>query len=170
MAKNAKTAFDFEQRLVEGLQPKFDGEMVLLQKLKADETGKPDAKIMLWDMRYYKNVLKKTKYQVDTSKLKVFFELDNVLNGMFGIFEEIFGLKIEAVEPGYKWVDDLRLYAITDSISGDPLGLIYMDLYPRENKYGHFAQFGVTTGKLLNTGVYQRPVVALIVNFPPAET
>ncbi|NOY17288.1 MAG: Zn-dependent oligopeptidase [Gammaproteobacteria bacterium] len=168
MAKTAKTAFDFEQRLVQGLQPKFDDEMVLLQKLKADETGNPDAKIMLWDMRYYKNILKKTRYQVDTSKLKVFFELDNVLNGMFGIFEEIFGLKIEAVEPGYKWVDDLRLYAIIDSASGDPLGLIYMDLYPREDKYGHFAQFGVTTGKLLNDGFYQRPVVALIVNFPPA--
>ena len=168
MAKNAKTAFDFEQRLVQGLQPKFDEVMALLQKLKADETGNPNAKIMLWDMRYYKNILKKTEYQVDTSKLKVFFELDSVLEGMFGIFEEIFSLKIEAVEPGYKWVDDLRLYAVTDAVSGDPLGLIYMDLFPRENKYGHFAQFGVTTGKLLDDGVYQRPVVALICNFPPA--
>ncbi len=168
MAKNSKTAFDFEQRLVEGLQPKFDEEMALLQKLKADETGNPDAKVMLWDMRYYKNILKKTKYQVDTSKLKVFFELDRVLEGMFGVFEEIFSLKIEAVEPDYKWIDDLRLYAVTDAVSGDPLGLIYMDLFPRENKYGHFAQFGVTTGKLINDGVYQRPVVALICNFPPA--
>jgi len=168
MAKTAKTAFDFEQRLVQGLQPKFDQEMALLQKLKASEIGKPDAKIMLWDMRYYKNILKKTKYQIDTSKLKVFFQLDSVLKGMFSIYEEIFGLKIEAVEPGYKWVDDLRLYAISDSNSGDPLGLIYMDLYPREDKYGHFAQFGVTTGKLLRDGIYQRPVVALIVNFPPA--
>ncbi|MFW2440474.1 MAG: M3 family metallopeptidase [Arenicellales bacterium] len=168
MAKNAKTAFDFEQRLVQGLQPKFDEEMAQLQKLKADETGNPDAKIMLWDMRYYKNILKKTEYQVDTSKLKVFFELDSVLEGMFSIFEEIFSLRIAAVEPGYKWVDDLRLYAVTDAVTGDPLGLIYMDLFPRENKYGHFAQFGVTTGKLLNDGVYQRPVVALICNFPPA--
>jgi thimet oligopeptidase len=168
MAKNAKTAFDFEQRLVQGLQPKFVEEMALLQGLKADETGNPDAKIMLWDIRYYKNILKKTKYQVDTSKLKVFFELDSVLEGMFGIFEEIFSLKIEAVEPGYKWVDDLRLFAVTDAVSGDPLGLIYMDLFPRDDKYGHFAQFGVTTGKLLNDGVYQRPVVALICNFPPA--
>ncbi|MEA1890059.1 MAG: M3 family metallopeptidase [Pseudomonadota bacterium] len=168
MAKDAKTAFDFEQHLVEGLQPKFDEEMALLQKLKADETGKPEAQIMLWDMRYYKNILKKTKYQVDTSKLKVFFELDRVLAGMFGVFEEIFSLKIVAVEPGYKWVDDLRLYAVTDAVSGDPLGLIYMDMFPRENKYGHFAQFGVTTGKLHNDGVYQRPVVALICNFPPA--
>ena len=61
-----------------------------------------------------------------------------------------FVLKIEAIEPGYKWIDDLRLYAVTDAETGDPLGLIYMDLFPRENKYGHFAQFGVTTGKLLD--------------------
>ncbi|GBE06961.1 oligopeptidase A [bacterium BMS3Abin11] len=168
MAKTAKSAFDFEQRLVVGLQPKFDKEIALLQKLKANETGNLDTKIMFWDVSYYKNILKKTKYQIDTSKLKVFFEMNRVLKGMFGIFEDIFGLKIEAVEPGYKWVDDLRLYAVTDAVSGDPLGLIYMDLFPRENKYGHFAQFGVTTGKLLKDGVYQRPVVALIVNFPPA--
>lgn len=119
-------------------------------------------------MRYYKNKLKKTQFQVDTEKLKVYFELDNVLKGMFGIFEEIFRLKIEAVEPGYKWIDDLRLYAVTDSETGEPQGLIYMDLFPRDDKYGHFAQFGVTTGKLLKSGEYQRPVVALICNFPPA--
>jgi thimet oligopeptidase len=142
--------------------------MALLQKLKAEETANPDAEIKLWDMRYYKNKLKKTRYQVDTEKLKVYFELDNVLSGMFDIFEEIFRLNIEAIEPGYKWVDDLRLYAVTDAETGDPLGLIYMDLFPRENKYGHFAQFGVTTGKLLSSGEYQRPVVALICNFPPA--
>ena len=105
---------------------------------------------------------------MDTDKLKVYFELDRVLKGMFGIFEEIFQLKIEAADPGYKWVDDLRLYAVSDSDTGAPLGLIYMDLFPRENKYGHFAQFGVTTGKLLSSGLYQRPVVALICNFPPA--
>ena len=168
MAKSAKTAFDFATRLVEGLEPKFQAEMALLQKLKAEETANPDAEIKLWDMRYYKNKLKKTRYQVDTEKLKVYFELDNVLSGMFDIFEEIFRLNIEAIEPGYKWVDDLRLYAVTDAETGDPLGLIYMDLFPRENKYGHFAQFGVTTGKLLSSGEYQRPVVALICNFPPA--
>lgn len=168
MAKTAKIALDFETRLVEGLEPKFQAEMVLLQKLKAEETGNPDATVKLWDMRYYKNKLKKTHYQVDTEKLKVYFELNNVLSGMFDIFEEIFRLNIEAVEPGYKWVDDLRLYAVSDSETAEPLGLIYMDLFPRENKYGHFAQFGVTTGKLLSNGEYQRPVVALICNFPPA--
>jgi thimet oligopeptidase len=167
MAKNAQTALDFEQHLVAELQPKFEAEMALLQQLKVEETGDPQARIKLWDIRYYKNKLKKTRYQVDTDKLKVFFELDTVLNGMFGIFEEIFQLKIEQVDPGYRWVDDLRLYAVSDANSGEPLGLIYMDLFPRDNKYGHFAQFGVTTGKLLADGTYQRPVVALICNFPP---
>jgi thimet oligopeptidase len=168
MAKTAKNALEFEQRLVNGLQPKFEQEMQLLTELKAADTGNPDAVLNLWDIRYYKNRLKKTRYQVDTDKLKVYFEMDRVLNGMFAIFEEIFQLKIERVEPGYRWVDDLRLYAVTDANSGDPLGLIYMDLFPRDNKYGHFAQFGVTTGKLLENGYYQRPVVALVCNFPPA--
>jgi thimet oligopeptidase len=39
-------------------------------------------------------------------------------------------------------------------------------MFPREGKYHHFAQFGIIEGKLLPDGKYQRPVCALICNFP----
>ncbi len=168
MAKDAATAYAFVESLSAGLDEKYQTEIETLRKMKAEETGNSDAVLNIWDRRYYENQLKKTKYNVDSDALKVFFELDRTLDGMFRIFEENFALKIEEVEAPYKWVDDLRLYAVSDSGTGDPLGLIYMDMFPREGKYNHFAQFGVTTGKLLADGTYQRPVVALICNFPPA--
>ena len=61
----------------------------------------------------------------------------------------IFGLKFERVEPPYKWVADLQLYAVSDAKTGEPLGLFYLDMFPREGKYNHFAQFGIIEGKLL---------------------
>ncbi|WP_456377026.1 M3 family metallopeptidase [Thiolapillus sp.] len=167
MAKNGKTARDFLQNLSSGLAPKFEQELATFTRLKAAETGKDEAKLYYWDIPYYKNQLKKNRYQIDTEKLKVFFELENTLSGMFSIFEELFGIKIQSVEAPYKWVDDLRLYTVTDASSNAPLGLIYMDMFPREGKYNHFAQFGITPGKRLQNGKYQRPVVALVCNFPP---
>ena len=167
MARNGRTAWRFLQELSEGLAPKFKAELATFRELKAKETGNPDAVIHTWDVPYYKNQLKKRRYDIDTTALKIYFELENTLQGMFGIFEELFGIRIQPVEPPYKWVDDLRLYAVTDAASGAPLGLIYMDMFPREGKYNHFAQFGITPGKRLGDGSYQRPVVALVCNFPP---
>jgi Zn-dependent oligopeptidase len=86
---------------------------------------------------------------------------------MFNVYQHIFGLKFERIEPPYKWVDDLQLFAVTDSVTGEPMGLFYLDMFPREGKYNHFAQFGIIEGKRLADGRYQRPTVALICNFPP---
>lgn len=167
MAGNGKTALDFLQDISTGLAPKFEQELATFTKLKAMETGNSNAQAKYWDIPYYKNQLKKNRYQIDMKKLKVFFELENTLNGMFAVFEELFNIKISSIEAPYKWIDDLRLYAVTDAASGAPLGLIYMDMFPREGKYNHFAQFGITPGKRMPDGNYQRPVVALICNFPP---
>jgi thimet oligopeptidase len=85
---------------------------------------------------------------------------------MFAIYQNIFGLKFDPIDPPYKWIGDLQLYAVSDSDTGEPLGLFYLDMFPREGKYNHFACFGIMEGKLLPSGKYQRPVVALICNFP----
>jgi Zn-dependent oligopeptidase len=166
MVKNAATAIDFLQKLKTGLQPKFDAELNEFRKIKVKETGDANAQINIWDWRYYSNQLKKEKYTVDAELLRVFFPYQRVLDGMFTIYQNIFGLKFESVDAPYKWIGDLQLYAVSDSKTGEPLGLFYLDMFPREGKYHHFAQFGIIEGKLLSTGKYQRPTVALICNFP----
>ena len=169
MAKNAKTAIDFLEKLKTGLQPKFDAEVAELQKLKARETGDPKAVIKYWDWRYYSNELKKEKYTVDAEQLRVYFPYDRALQGMFDIYQKIFGLTFEEIEAPYKWVDDLKLYAVSDSKTDEPLGLFYLDMFPRDGKYNHFAQFGIIEGKLLPNGKYQRPTISLVCNFPPPD-
>lgn len=167
MAKNGGTALDFERKLARGLQPKFDAELAEFRQLKAKETGDPNAQIHLWDWRYYAEMLKREKYTVDTEALRVYLPLDRVLDGMFRIYQRIFGLQFERIEAPYKWVDDLQLWAVSDSQTGEPLGLFYLDLYPREGKFNHFAMFPVIDGKRLADDKYQRPVIALVCNFPP---
>jgi thimet oligopeptidase len=63
-------------------------------------------------------------------------------------------------------VTDLQLYAVSDAQTDEPLGLFYLDMFPREGKYNHFAQFGIIAGKRLSDGTYQRPVCSLVCNFP----
>ena len=169
MVKNATTAIDFLERLKTGLQPKFDDELAEFRKIKVKETANSNAQIQIWDWRYFSNQLKKAKYDIDAEQLRVYFPYQRVVDGMFSIYQRIFGLRFERVEAPYKWVDDLQLYAVSDAHSDEPLGLFYLDMFPREGKYNHFAQFGLIGGKLLPEGTYQRPTVALICNFPSAS-
>jgi len=169
MAKTAARAEDFLEKLKAGLQPKFDAEIAEFRALKARETGDANAQIHLWDWRYYANQLKKEKYTVNEEELKVYFPYQHALDGMFRIYQRIFGLKFQRLDAPYKWVADLQLYAVSDSSAGEPLGLFYLDMFPREGKYNHFAQFGIIEGKLLADGKYQRPTVALICNFPTPQ-
>ena len=167
MAKNGATAIEFEQKLKTGLQPKFDAELAEFRKLKAKETGEANPQIHVWDWRYYAEQLKKQKYAVDAEQLRVYFPMQRVLDGMFAIYQRIFDVSFQRVDPPYKWVDDLQLWAVSDTRSGEPLGFFYLDLFPREGKYNHFAVFGITEGKRLADGTYQRPVCSLVCNFPP---
>src|SRR6266481_48146 len=169
MAKTGTNAEKYINDLVTGIQPKFDSEVAELQRLKAADTNDPNAKIKVWDWRYYSNQLNKQKYTVDKEALRAYFPFQKVLDGMFNIYQSIFGLKFERIAAPYKWVDDLQLYVVTDSATGEPLGMFYLDMFPREGKFNHFAQFDIISGKLLPNGKYQRPTVALLCNFPPAS-
>ena len=167
MAKTGTNAEKYINDLVAGSQPKFDSEVAELQKLKAADTNDPNARIMVWDWRYYSNQRNKQKYDVDKEALRAFFPFQKVLDGMFSIYQNIFGLKFQKIAAPYKWIDDLQLYLVTDSGAGEPLGMFYLDMFPREGKFNHFAEFEIVGGKLLPDGKYQRPTVALLCNFPP---
>src|SRR5712691_406316 len=167
MAKTGANAEKYINDLIAGIQPKFQSEVAELQKMKAADTNDPGAKIEVWDWRYYSNQRNKQKYAVDKEALRAYFPFQKVLDGMFNIYQSIFGLKFEKIAAPYKWIDDLQLYLVTDAASRETLGMFYLDMFPREGKFNHFAQFDIISGKLLPDSKYQRPTVALLCNFPP---
>lgn len=172
MAKNGATAIKFEEDLVTGLQPKFDAEIETLRSLKATHTGKPDAQLESWDIGYYTNKLMKERYAVDSEKLRVFFPYQRSLEGMFAIYQKIFGLKFTEVKPPYVWAEGVQLYVVEDATTHAPMGAFYLDMFPREGKFNHFACFPQVIGGVMPDGSYQLPVAALLCNFPApsAET
>jgi Zn-dependent oligopeptidase len=174
MAKTGAAAQKYIDDLVAGIEPKFAAELSELQKMKQLDAQPSEGgafaapRINVWDWRYYQNQLKKQKFAVDAEALRNFFPFQKVLDGMFAIYQRIFGLKFEKIAVPYKWIDDLQLWAVSDSASGEPLGLFYLDMFPRDGKYNHFAEFEIIGGKLSPDGKYQRPTVTLLCNFPPA--
>jgi thimet oligopeptidase len=167
MAKSGANALDFLEKLKSGLQPKYDEELAAFKKIKSGFSGSTTPDVKVWDWYFVSSQLEKQKYAIDEEALRVYFPMDRVLKGMFAVYERIFGIRIEPLEPPTKYVDDLKLYAIIDSATSQPLGLLYMDLFPRPGKYNHFATFSGIDGKLLANGKYQRPTAELICNFPP---
>src|SRR5438445_3481763 len=109
IAKTGANAEKYINDLVAGIQPKFDSELAELQRLKAAETNDPNARIMVWDWRYYGNQRNKQKYDVDKEALRAYFPFQKVLDGMFNIYQSIFGLKFEKIAAPYKWIDDMQL-------------------------------------------------------------
>ncbi|HXQ82136.1 MAG TPA: M3 family metallopeptidase [Opitutaceae bacterium] len=167
MAKNGAAATRFIEDLIRGIQPKFDAELAEMRALKVAETGDPHAQIEFYDWRYYQNQLVKQKYTVDSEALRVYFPYERSLQGMFAIYQSIFGLRFEQLQAPYVWADGVTLWGVTDAQSGEPMGLFYLDMFPREGKFNHFAEFPIQPGRLLPGGAYLRPTVALVCNFPP---
>ena len=167
MAKTGAGAKSYIDNLISGTQPKFDGGNFrdAENESRGDERSEGENRGL--GLALLHNQLNKQKYAVDKEALRDFFPFQKVLDGMFAIYQNIFGLKFEKITAPYKWVDDLQLYVVSDSGTGEPLGMFYLDMFPREGKFNHFAQFDIIDGKLLPDGKYQRPTVALLCNFPP---
>ncbi len=166
MVKTGAAALKFENDLVAGLQPKYAAEMETLRQLKVAQTGRADAQLERYDVRYYTNRLKKEKYAVDAEALRVYFPYQATLEGMFAIYQKIFGLKFTAVEPPYVWAPGVQLYVVQDSATRVPMGAFYLDMFPREGKFNHFACFTQKNGGYTAEGHYDLPVAALLCNFP----
>jgi Zn-dependent oligopeptidase len=167
MAKNGATPLAFLEKLKTGLEPKFRAELDEFKQIKAASNGSTTPDVNLWDWWYCAEKLRQEKYQVDAEALRIYFPYEKVLQGMFNVYERIFGIQIQEISPPSKYTQDLRLYAVIDKNSGAPLGMFYMDMFPRPGKYNHFANFSIIDGKRLAGGRYQRPTTSLICNFPP---
>jgi thimet oligopeptidase len=170
MAKTGKNALDFEEQLKTALEPKYQAEISELKKAKASVPGAISPDVKLWDWYFTSALLQKQRYNIDTEALRVYFPFDRVLDGMFKIYEHIFQVEIRPVDAPAVYESDVKLYAVLDQQTHQPLGLFYLDLFPRPGKYNHFANFALINGGLLPDGKYQRPVVDLICNFPPPSS
>lgn len=169
MAKKADTVWDFENSLSGKVQLKarFDlDELLEAKKLHLDSDS--EKIIQAWESAFYSNKVLKSKYDVDQEKVKEYFVLENVINGLFEISERLFGLKFESANEAPVWHQEVIPYHVYQG--GRLWGYFYLDLHPRPKKYNHAACFSLVNGKIY-PGDEQLATAALVCNFPkPTKT
>ena len=151
MAANSAKVSGFITDLVRKLEPLAVKERATLLKYKEedckarDETF--DGKINMWDFRYYMNKVEEQDFNVDHEAIKEYFPLDVVTRGLLDIYQKVLRLKFTEIKNPPKWHDEVKLYEVRDEAEGSALlGYFYLDLHPREGKYGHAACFTLQQG------------------------
>ena len=165
MAKTPEAVWRFEKDLIKKINQIADVDTEELLQLKRDLKG-DDEIIFDWEKHYYENKLLQKKYNVDSEEVKQYFQVDNVINGLFIISSQLFNLKFLEIDNPSVWHSDVRMFEVRENADNRLIGQFYLDLYPRENKYQHAAAFSIVSGKKLNSW-YQRPISCLVCNFPP---
>ena len=134
-----------------------------LAELKAELTGLPveQSSIERWDVVYYRERLRERRYAVDQEALREYFPTLATVHWMLDITERLYGIRFsEAIVP--VWHDDVMYYDVDDAATGERIGGIYLDLYPRADKYKHAAAWPVR-GVSRNEG--RQPISVLVTNF-----
>lgn len=162
MAGTPEKVWSFLDDLGAKLKDQAAAEIEELSDLKKQLDPALDSRIYEWDLAYYQNQLLDTKYQLDTDEVKQYFEISNTLKGMFGVYEKLFGVTIKETKNIPVWNKKVRSFEL---YTGTKLeGTFYLDLYPRKDKYTHFACFPVNMHHI-NGKEESLPVAALICNF-----
>ncbi len=166
MAKTPQRVFDFMNDLKSKLDPLSDMEIQKLKRLKAKELNIPieDAKLEIWDIFYYHEMLRKEEYDVNQNEIKEYFPIDSVIVGVLDVYQTVLNLEfIESNEPNV-WHQDVKEFKVIDKTNGQTLGVFYLDLYPRDGKFKHYAVFGFLDRRVKD-GIAYLPICSMVSNY-----
>ncbi|WP_151671013.1 oligopeptidase A [Nitrincola schmidtii] len=163
MAENGDQVIGFLNDLAEKSRPVAEQDLADLTAFAKELDG--TEQLMPWDVSYYADKLKQSRYQVSQQQLRPYFPLPKVLNGLFGIVERLFGIRIEEQADADTWHEDVRFFRL--SRDGETLAYCYLDPFARSNKRGGAWMADCRDRRRLADGQIQLPVAYLVCNFTP---
>ena len=161
MAKTPEKVKSFLTDLMQKAKPAAEREFKELE-IFAKELDNID-RLEKWDGAYYSEKLKQKRFDLDDEKLKPYFELTKVIDGVFTVSEKLYGLQFEEVFDIDKYHEDVKTYKVKD-VADQLVAIFYADFHPRAGKRGGAWMTSFKPQKI-KEGNNDRPHVSIVCNF-----
>lgn len=137
MAKSGANALAFMADLQRRAADAFARECRELEEFKARETHTPPGPLAPWEVAFWAERLRKSRYDFDEEVLRPYFPIDRVVGGLFELAQRVFGLGVtrRTGPDAAAWHPDVTFHDLHDR-AGRHLGSFYADWHPRESKRG----------------------------------
>ena len=134
MAGSTRNVYKLMNDLIEAYKPTAIKEREELKKLARKMEGK-DFKMEPWDISYYSHKLQMKKFNIDAEMLRPYFQLDKVIDGVFGLANRLYGITFKENKDIPVYHPDVKAYEVFDK-DGSYLAVFYADFHPRDGKQG----------------------------------
>ncbi len=158
MARSLHEVTDFLQQLALAARPAAEREYAELEAFAGE-------KLEAWDVAFHAERLQRQRFSVSQEELRPWFALPRVIEGLFGVAQRLFGVRIRERTDVPSWHPDVRFYVIEDA-NGDAVGSFYLDPYARPNKRSG-AWMDECVGRKDIGGRPAKPVAYLVCNVLP---
>ena len=124
-------------------------------------------KLMPWDITFWSERLKESKFELKEEELRPYFALPNVLDGMFSLVKRIFGVEIVRADGEAEvWHLDVNFFKVFDVESGKHIASFFLDPFsrPEDKRGGAWVDTCIGKSEALNKDI---PVAYLTCNGSP---
>lgn len=159
MADTAPQVIDFLRDLAQRALPFARQD---LEQLKAYATQLGIDDFQPWDAAFVSEKLRQDKYAYSEEEVKQYFTEPQVINGLFDVAQQLFGVSFKAAEVSV-WHSDVKAYEVFND-QKQQIGYLYTDLYARSGKQGG-AWVNSERSRRLTAAGLELPVTYLVCNF-----
>lgn len=163
MAGSPEKVYNLLNQLRDAYTPALKAELKEINDYASELQGKKTV-IKPWDYSYYANKLKNARYAYDEEELRPYFELSNVIDGVFGLATKLYGVTFKQNDQIEKYHPDVTAYEVHDA-DGSLLGILYTDFFPRDSKRPGAWMTNFREQWIGPDGVNNRPLVSIVMNF-----
>lgn len=152
MAKSGDAAERFVVDLESKTRPAFERENAQLEAFRSAALGAEAGPMQPWSVGYWSEKQRKALFDFDEEALRPYFPVEGVLEGLFGVAQRLYGVRVERWEDAPTWHPTVRTFRMIDPKRGEELGAFYVDLHPRDSKRGGAWMNSFVTGHPLEGG------------------
>ncbi len=163
MAKSPDQVVGFLEDLAQRSKPYAEKDLKNLGDFAKAEYGIET--LEAWDIPYYSEKMRQQHFQLSQEEVKAYFPADRVIDGLFAVVKQLYGLEISPIDDVDIWHPDVQFFRILDE-NRTIRGRFYLDIYARPNKRGGAWMDECVSRKITKSST-QTPVAYLTCNFSP---